>query len=823
MSWKVAGLVAFAFLPACPPSRGRSVAGCSSCHAEPGDASIDAKAQGGDGITKPTLKAPATAATGHPRLFVRESDLARLRSWATPANPVWESGLKALADTAAKAMDAGSVTKEDPGSSNGFASYPTETYAMLFAFMSLVDPVESARTAWSKRARTLLISVIEKAEKGAAEDKPFRDPRFSVGDRSRWSGEGFPLTVDWIYGSLSADDKKRIRAVFLRWASEIQKAEVTTDNHPEPPGIVNDPKLTADVKRTRWSGNNYYTAHMRNLGLMAMSFDAADDPDEKLRSHLLSVTGAWLYVSEALMNGDMRGGLAAEGFEYSPQAVGYVAQLLLALYTAGRSDAASYGRQVTFDNPFWSDAIPGFLHSLSPIATVSKDDNFSYLGPLHQVAWYGDGQKYWAPDYMGVFGPLGVHAQYTKNDTRWSQLRWIETNYAPGGATKLASRASDNGAILDAIFYFLLLDPKAAAPADPRPQYPLSHFSVGLGRYLQRTSWTADATWFSYKLGWVTLDHQHADGNMFELWRKGEWLTKERTGYGDDIACTDQKNGIALQNDPPGHKDGYRGAEFKRGSQWTYVTDGDGQILNWRSGPDFTYFLGDASLLYNSKYEKSTDILYSTRSIVWLVPDRIVVYDRAASKSAGHFKRFWMQLPAAGRVENGLMTMRSAGGQNLYVRTLLPEGAKPVVEPAESLTDDNGRQPAQADPIKFRLKVEAPGAPKVVRWLHAIQGADGKDAADPATLIKSSAGTPFEGTSTHDTVVMFPVDIPITFASLTYSAPASTKAHLITGLAPGAGYNVSTQKNGDSVTMTITPGGGQKADSGGVLTVGKLP
>ena len=70
---------------------------------------------------------------------------------------------------------------------------------------------------------------------------------------------------------------------------------------------------------------------------------------------------------------------------------------------------------------------------------------------------------------------------------------------------------------------------------------------------------------------------------------------------------------------------------------------------------------------------------------------------------------------------------------------------------------------------------------------------------------------------------MFPVDIPVTFASLTYAAPASTKAHLVTGLVPGAAYGVTTQKTGDSVTTTITPGGNQKADSGGVLLIGKLP
>ena len=773
------------------------------------------------GLVKPS--GPVVMATAHPRLFVRDVDIPRLRSWASSDNPMFEKGLKPLVESCAQTMDAGTIYKDDPGTAGGYASSPVESYAMLFAFYSLVAPAEAERAAYAKRARTLLMHAIDEAAKGHAEEKPFRDPRFAIADRSRWFGMGFPLTVDWIYPTLTAQDKKTIRTVFLRWAGELQVAETTTYNHPEPTGITNDPKLVADPKRVRWAGNNYYCAHARNLGLMAMSLDAADDPEEKLRSQLSSVTGAWLYVSDHLMRGDMRGGLAAEGFEYSPLSVGYIAQLLLALYTAGRADPKASGKQVTFDNnPFWNDAIPGFLHSLSPVAKTSTDPDRAYLGALHQVAWYGDGENYWAPDFMGVFGPLGVYDYYTSNAKRLSALRWIETSYAPGGREKLTDRAADNNDLLGAIFYFLLFDPKASPAPDPRPQVPLQHFSEGLGRFLQRTSWKEDATWFSYKTGWITLDHQSADANMFELWRKGEWLTKERTGYGDDLACTDYKNSIALQNDKPGHSDGYRGVEWKRGSQWTYVMNGDAKILASRWGQDFVYFLGDATPLYNSKDEGSEDILHASRSIVWIVPDRIVTYDRAASKKEKRFKRFWMQLPNQGSVAGNLMTMKSAGGQNLYVRTLLPSPAVIAVEPAEKLDDDRGKQPAVLDPIKFRLRVEAPGSPKTVRWLHLIQGADGSARADDASLINATGSTAYQGVTFNSTVVMFPVDIG-TLKDMTFAAPGSTKAHLITGLKPNAGYSVTTKKSGADVTITVTSGGDQKADGGGVLTIGKLP
>jgi hypothetical protein len=711
------------------------------------------------GTAKP--RGPVKEATGHPRLFVREQDLQRLRGWASANNPIFANGLKPLIDQCVQNMDKGEL-KDDPGSPNGYTQHPTESYAMLFAFWSLIAPSQGERDQFAKRSHKLLMSAIDKASKGPKDDQPFRDPGFAIKDRARWSGEAFPVTVDWIYGTLSADDKKKIRNVFLRWASEIEKSETTNYNHPEPIGLINDPKLIADTHRTRWSGNNHYLGHMRNLGLMGLAFDAADDPDGKLRSKFSVATGAFLYMTDALMRGDMRGGLGAEGFEYSPLAMGYTAQLLLATYTAGKDDPTKYGRQVTFeDNPWWSAAIPGYLHSLSPTAKVPADQDVSYLGEVYQIANYGDIERYWAPDFIDMFGSMGIYAYDTGNASQLSQLRWIETNMAPGGAARLQARANDNNDLLAPIFYFMLFDPQGPQPADPRPSQPLTFYAEGIGRFLQRTSWKPDASWFSYRLGWVTLDHQFGDGNMFELWRKGEWLTKERSGYGNDIACSDYKNTIALENDRPFHhqEPGYRKIAWKRGSQWPYVASGDPKILAHRSGPDFTYFLGDATALYNSKEEKSEDILHASRSIVWLVPDRIVTYDRAASKKEKRFKRFWLQLPNNGSVANGLMTMKTDGGQHLYVRTLLPTPATIAVEHAEKLDDDEGKQPAQLDPIKFRLKVEAPGGPKTTRFLHVIQGADAKDKADDATLVRSSAGTAFEGAAFHDTVVMFPVDI----------------------------------------------------------------
>ncbi|HVO41412.1 MAG TPA: hypothetical protein VMT34_02260, partial [Aggregatilineales bacterium] len=618
-----------------------------------------------------TISSHAAPATDHPRLWIRSSDLPRLRSWAVDSNPIYHDGLAALAAEAVQAMDTGKVPAQDTGSA-GYEDFPTEMVAQLFAFLSLVDNDPAKRADYAKRARTLLMSVIDKAAQGAADGQPFRDPEFPITDRSRWYGSAFGTTVDWIYPTLSAQDKTLIRSVFTRWIEADLQADTTSHNHPEPAALTNDAELIADPVNVRWSGNNYYTAHMRNIGLMALAFDPSDDPDGKMRGYVANTTGAWLYVVDHLLRTDARGGFAPEGFEYGPQSMGYIAQFLLALYTAGMDDPKIYGPQVVFkDNPFWDDSIPAYLHSLSPATTNVPDQ-----GEVYQPAWYGDAQNYWAPDFIEQFGPMGIYDRATGNAKRLDMLRWIELNGPPGGAGALTARAHDQNSYLDAILYFLLFDPAAPLPADPRPALPTTLYGPGLRRLLARTDWSPNAAWFTYALTWDTIDHQTADGNTIEFYRKGEWLTMQRVGYDLDYATSDNLNTVTLENDKPNRDpDDYRTMLWSRGSQWFYIPAGDPPPPLVSFSDRFVYAEGDATNLYNSTYESASDVLHASRSVMWLKPDVIVVYDHATSRTANRAKRFWLNFPARATTSGKLTSMKTDKGQQLFVTTLLPTNA----------------------------------------------------------------------------------------------------------------------------------------------------
>lgn len=167
----------------------------------------------------------------------------------------------------------------DNGTEN-WESYATEAYAQVFAFAPLVDPDSSARLAHARRARNVFMYIIRQAALGQQANTPFRSKMFSTYNRANYWGEDWGLIFDWLQASpvLSSYDKQLTRTTFLRWVQECLVAYTAGDEHPHPVGVVNDPQLLSDKKQLRWAANNYFTGHMRNSALMALSIDSVDDP-----------------------------------------------------------------------------------------------------------------------------------------------------------------------------------------------------------------------------------------------------------------------------------------------------------------------------------------------------------------------------------------------------------------------------------------------------------------------------------------------------------------------------------------------------------------
>jgi hypothetical protein len=798
----------------------------------------------------------AVAVTDHPRLWIKSADLPRLRSWATSQNPMYESGVLLALNQAVNTYNTKFFPNGQPNTTwpdtglDSWVQYPTEAYAEFFAFMSLIDPDSSARPVHAARARNLLMYVMARAVLGAdtsTPPAPFRSPKFATFDRANYWGEAFGLTVDWIYPYLTAQDKDTIRKVFLRWADECVHAATAGQEHPQPIGVVNSPELLSDKKQLRWAANNYFTGHMRHLALMSLSIDAADDPPvdalkpdtqlgNSVRSYIGNVTGAWLYQQYAIYEdpaiaapalgvpaaglGVASGGLSPEGFLYGAS-LGHLAEALLALHTAGYDDPTLSGPQAGLvQSAYWDRFVDGFLHSLTPESQVHS--SFSYLGPLYQMASYGDLLHLWiTPEFIAAFGALGTLDQDTGNDARLQKTRWLAENALEGGSQNLYRRAStiwSNGYASSGILYFLLFDPAAPKAADARPSLPTTFIDRATGRALGRTDWTPAASWFNYRCSWNTINHQLGDCNQFEFYRKGEWLTRERSGYAVDlVGCTsDYHNTIALENDTPGNLQWFEQETSTRGGQWTNGVSAGDPTVTMSTGSSYIFAQADGTNLYNrpalTAANSAMDIVHASRSVVWLKPDHIVVYDRATSQTANRFKRFNLTLLATPVISGRTAKVTSSSGQSLYLQSLLPANAVLSTSPAENFSTV-----ADLEPTTSRLMIQDPSNPTDIRFLHVLQGADPGVGMDMGALLQEQAGTEYDGAVVRGTAVLFPASLGGPFTGLTYVVPANIATHVITGLVPGAGYSVTTQTAAGGLEVTVSAGGAISADSGGVL------
>lgn len=751
---------------------------------------------------------PPGPVEGHPRLFLTQADVERLRSWATPSNPFYSNGIEVAAKEFKARMDQPNGLDSECKSDFIFCEWFMEN----FAFMSLVAPDPDERDDYARRARTILMNLIQRASEGPVDGgSELVSSKFSVGDRSRGAGRAFGLTVDWIYPYLSGSDKALIRQVFLRWADENVHATVTNYNHPEPVGVYNDPVLLENKDAVRFAGNNYFTAHGRNLAFMALALDPADDPGGELHAYLDPSIGGFLYMTDATLREDALGGLCPEGYEYGPLTMSYTMEHLFALHSAGYDDPATYGDQVSVEkNPFWSQVVPGFIHSLAPSLHP-----LDYPGPYHDYASFGDQETY--EPYSSVqndpilsFAPLAIMARERGDEELFNVVRWIEMKLPPGGDEngQLVQRSSSVYSPLNAIAYFMLMDPDAGAPVDPRPKMPLHHYAEGLRFLMARTGWEQKDSYFTYQVTWTGIDHRHGDANNFGLHRKGEWITKEHTGYGADES--EVHNTMAIENDQPSHDDSVSTKMWKTGSQYTYFSDGDGAMLGWSVGDTYAFGLGDATDIYNSSYNGVTDVIDATRSIVWLKPDHVVIYDRAETATEGRYKRFCLQTPSSPQVSGKMVTATTKGGQLMFLTSLLPTDASistdvPVIE-----------YNAGGEPMTERVKIEVKG--KRARFLNVVQGADAGASADPAVRVSGTGSVAYDGAVVRGTLVAFPEDLGKSPDSVSFEVADTTEAFVITGLEPNAAYSAQVgAPEGGKITVIVTAGGDRTADQAGVL------
>jgi len=657
---------------------------------------------------------------------------------------------------------------------------------------------------------------------------------------------------------LSANDKQTIRNVFLIWAQACLTASTTGGDNPNtnPPGIVNNSAaLLPNGQPYRMAANNYYAAHARMLEMMPLAIDPADDPvvnttlsaatlGNTLRSYIGDATGAWLYQQYAMYGdpsaiasaygvssqgfGLASGGLPPEGMLYGVS-YGNILGGLLALQTAGFNNPSYAGPQIAMLNtPMWSRYVTGMISSLTPSPLIPTGSE-AYLGQIYQFASYGDLLRLFAtPDYIKPFGLLSLLEQENGQTTDVNASRWFGYNVLQGGPSAFYSRVTDSAyGWIDSILYYMLYDP-AVNPAslpDPRPGYPTTFVDPGGGRIVAHTDWTAAGRMFDYRASWESINHQDGNAGQFELFRNGEWLTKELSNYDNNGVgmTTYYHNTLGLQNacagcaNPTAVVGDWEQGELANGSQWMLGENAGDPVTLTSNGSGYSFAATDMTNLYNRPSQWTpanafTEVTQATRSILWLNGDNIVVYDRASTQSSGLFKRWNLTLVTNPAISANTATETLASGQQLFVQSLLPANASIT---ARNVVGDLTTI-AETEPSQYVMTVQDPSNPSSTRFLHVLQGANAGTALTPATYVQSTNGTSFDGAVFGSSAVWFPVNTG-SFNGTTLNTPVGVHSVFVTGLVPNTSYSVTVQSSGSGNVIVIAAGGaGTTTDAAGV-------
>jgi hypothetical protein len=513
------------------------------------------------------------------------------------------------------------------------------------------------------------------------------DPNVGVAaDDARWEGENVILVFDWCYQYFTPTQRTTL---INRWNTYFH-----------------------NIRQHTWGGpsqhqSNYNWGYMRNeieWGIATWGENA--QADANLQHGLIT---RWQNNSIPHFLGGGRGGVLQEGSAYG-SAIGQYSVVPF-------GSAALLGRDVTRETNFFREAVMYMVYSTLPAPTYNKNNGGSFIemfpfadderffdGGMPTRINYGSFMQAMADYWRAV--PIGAFARQwinTVNPTRPPHIAAVDRG---GSAASFAT-------------------------------LPLDYFASGPRWLFTRNQWGPLATSILLQLG-VTEDegHQHNDVGSWQMWRNGRWLSRESTGYSQNIVGfagtqVDTNNAAA-------HNSLFVGT-LGPASGWRV---GQSTVRRLESRPVYSYINVDLTPTYRATHPSldNTAASHVEREFIFLKPiETLVVFDRIESTSAAPAKTFLAHFEASPTVDQANRVVTAVNGsQALRVMTLVPSSPtyRPIV--------NEGGQVGQ-----FRLEVQTGGAAQSY-FLNVLQAKGVSDANVAATVV--DAGSSYVLTVAHPTL-----------------------------------------------------------------------
>lgn len=480
------------------------------------------------------------------------------------------------------------------------------------------------------------------------------------GDDARWVGEAAILTYDWCYDALT--DAQRATLI-PRWNGFLDAFNTNS-----------------------WGGltmpyNNYYWGFLRNtLDFAITTFGENDHAQALLDSALVS---RWQDSSLPWGAGSTRpllglGGVAPEGSQYG--------RYLLAYGVVPFVTTSLYGREVYDESRFFQSAVYATVY-MTPMAQSARADG----SPYWDMFPFGDDERWLHQDnkvYDSIFLGDFMHSMAELwKDRQVGQIaqRWVETAqprlslYVTAAQTDVASVGFDT--------------------------LPLDYYAPGAGTQFVKNTWDAGGTAMMVQLsyGMDPPAHQHFDSGTFQLWRAGQWLTRETVSYTENIV-----GWSGLGTVPANQTHGHNGILFHGvGAAWG-TFDGYPKVTRLETQDAYAYSATDLHDAYRNtgQYEPAERdnpyVASIVREFLYLrALDTLLVFDRLGASADSQTKVGWtgdilapeavektflLHATASPTISGNVVTI-TAGTQQLLAHFLVPaaptlrvvnEGSPPV-------------------------------------------------------------------------------------------------------------------------------------------------
>lgn len=743
----------------------------------------------------------AVTLAAHPRLILDAATLATLRQRASANTASWQL-LKSTCDSYIGGSVGYPTDNAYPDLPNLGAGYQGSSYlpALLaegMCYQVLKSSNPTAAASYGAKAVDILMKMSTPFT--TASGNQGQDPCTDDGYGIRFFGVGYGLGYDWVYPLLTSTQRTQVYTTANAWITAWEQPNGCADfeyAHPQSNYFAGYFHAKAVIELATYDENPGAPAQWTDW--LNNQFDTRVQP--YYEQHLLG--GGW-----------------PEGYgNYAPLGILNMSLPMREVKTATGLDLI----HATSPYPFPLDSANYAMHFTWPSLTYFDDRDTSHssgdtvnppgtvpVGMFEQIL--GD-LIYWDSPEVGVFN------QY------FNAVNTATSGFSP----------------TDAWLHFLGAD--SSTPTASLSTLPLSYFAPGMNAVSARSDWTTAASWMSFRAGpYVNNTAQGEEyfdqgslalvhGGKPMLVNAGGWMVHEPNGTSDENKVYSDNYGTFDGTVYLGNRQLYNvfyvrnmsGSKvLDRYGQAAYTTEDNQvrtQVSAYEDGTNYVYILSTHLEDMYRPFSAGPGVSAWSREIVYLRPNRVVVYDRTTEGSSGYDQFLAWHFPASPAA------VSAPAGQSRLDLTYGGQymGAMINVLPANTTTTTLPLYPSSNPTKVWQVQVRPPTAAVSQNWLTVfdLSSASNIATARPVTVSQGAMTGVQLLASDGNSVVVSSTGAAgsVVTGTIGYQVSLAAAYHVVTDLTPNVGYTATATASGSLQNITISVGGTLMSSAKGVLT-----